>query len=193
MPSDFNADELEAYDLRNLAVYELKIRVGLAFDLLQQVREAVKHSAANLEQKRHDARTKKDHLKGQTNINALHDRSKFEAHRYNHNFSCIQTLRVMLQPPAPENSMEGNLRRIDLDADLKMINLLANCTAGDSTLLTNASWIWSVFLPPKDKRKQPERQGKAKDVPDDPNGSAEGAQWATQGTHVLAARLACIT
>ncbi|TFK79315.1 hypothetical protein K466DRAFT_505751 [Polyporus arcularius HHB13444] len=163
LPSDFNAEELVAYDLNTLAVYELKLRVGLAFDLLQQVREAVKHSAAHVEQKTQDARTKRDHLKEQTKINASRDRSKFEARRYNHNFSRLQTLRLLLQTPPPADTMEANLRRIDLNNDLKMVSLLANRTAGDSKRLANMSWIWSSEV------------------------SEEGAQWATKGTeHMLA-------
>ena len=37
LPSDFSSDELDAYELRPLGMFELKLRVGLTFDLLREV------------------------------------------------------------------------------------------------------------------------------------------------------------
>ncbi len=47
LPLDFTSYEVDAYELKVLAAYELKLRIGLAFNLLGDVCEAVKHTAAH--------------------------------------------------------------------------------------------------------------------------------------------------
>ena len=63
LPSDFTAKEIETYQIRVLATYELKLRVGLAFDLLREVRQAVQHSAVHLDEKIKHANSKTAHLR----------------------------------------------------------------------------------------------------------------------------------
>ncbi|TFK81878.1 hypothetical protein K466DRAFT_501353 [Polyporus arcularius HHB13444] len=154
LPSEFNPQELDTYDLGTLASYELKLRIGLAFDLLCEVREGVKHAAANLAQKKKDSRTKKDHLRGQSEINKSRQLGERKAYEYNHNYERIATLRTLLKQPANKDEMEGRLRRIDLNKDLKMVSLTVSKSVGDGELLAHPSWIWSAFDPPKDKRQQ---------------------------------------
>ncbi|RDX44364.1 hypothetical protein OH76DRAFT_1298084, partial [Lentinus brumalis] len=157
--SDFNAQEIDTYDVKPLATYELKLWVGLAFDLLSDVREAVKHAAAHLQQKKNSALTKKDHLRDQSEINKSRVLGSLKAGEYNHNYDRIEALRVLLKQPAADGEMEAKLRRIDeQNGDLNMINLVANRSAGDRNRLATGSWIWSVFEPPNEKHKQPDRK-----------------------------------
>ncbi|KAI0686907.1 hypothetical protein C8T65DRAFT_590664 [Cerioporus squamosus] len=163
LPSEFNATELDTYDLCTLASYELKLRIGLAFDLLREVREGVKHAAANLAQKKKELQTKKDHLRGQSEINKSRELGKRKASEYNHNYGRIASLRALLKQHVSEDEMEGRLRRIDPANDLKMVSLMVSKSMGDGQLLAHPSWIWSAFDPPKDLRQQARHQGKAPD------------------------------
>ncbi|KAI0686515.1 hypothetical protein C8Q76DRAFT_636106 [Earliella scabrosa] len=164
LPSDFNSEELDAYKIRDLAHYELKLRVGLAFDLISKVRQAVQHSVVHLDDKRKSARTKKDHLREQSKIDVSRNLGKHEAKRYNHNLSRINTLRQLLKLPATPDHMESNLRIINVDVDLKMVHLTAGRSRGDTALLEEPSWIWSVFEPPKER--PPELMHGVRRVPD---------------------------
>ena len=184
LPSDFSSDELDTYELRPLGMFELKLRVGLAFDLLRDVRQAVQHSVVHLDEKKQHATSKKAHLREQSKIDVSRNLSYREAERYNHNFSRIQTLRQLLSIPAAPNHMESNLRQINLKNDLKMVNLIAGRSRGDTSLLAEGSWIWSVSSPPASKRVQPDRKGKAQDV----SAEEEAApSWTTKGAQCKAA------
>ena len=178
LPSDFTAKEIETYQIRVLATYELKLRVGLAFDLLREVRQAVQHSAVHLDEKIKHANSKTAHLREQSKIDVSRNLSKREARRYNHNYTRISTLRHLLGIPPSKQHMEANLQVIDLNQDLKMVSLTAGRSKGDGALLANASWIWSAFEPPDDQRVQPERKGKKKASP---SGNVENIPWIVKG------------
>ncbi len=182
LPSNFNAQEIDTYDVKPLATYELKLWVGLAFDLLSNVREAVKHAAAHLQQKKNSALTKKDHLRDQSEINKSRVLGLLKAGEYNHNYDRIEALRMLLKQPAADGEMEAKLHRIDeQNRDLNMINLVANRSAGDHNRLATGSWIWSVFEPPNEKRKQPDRKGKAKAVSEEEAASV----WSSKGEYIV--------
>ncbi|RDX55274.1 hypothetical protein OH76DRAFT_1478704 [Lentinus brumalis] len=76
LPLDFTSYEVDAYELKVLAAYELKLRIGLAFNLLGDK----------------ESHVKKDHLRAQSEINKTRDLGKLKANEYNPNFDCIQTL-----------------------------------------------------------------------------------------------------
>ena len=60
--------------------------------------------------------------------------------------------------------MELILWYIDLKNDLKMVDLTAGRSKGDTERLADGSWIWSVSRPSVAKRAQPDQKGKARDV-----------------------------
>ncbi len=77
--------------------------------------------------------------------------------------------------------MESKLHRINMaNGDLNMVKLTVGQSEGNGKLLANRSWIWSVFDPPRDKRKQPSQKGKV--TAEDSNYDEEGPAWITKGT-----------
>ncbi|KAI0324988.1 hypothetical protein GY45DRAFT_1438713 [Cubamyces sp. BRFM 1775] len=166
LPSDFTAEERATYSLDKLADYELKIRVGLAFDQLEDVRMGVKYRAAHLEHKKKSVRTSKGNQLAEKEIQKADIRVRLLASKYNDNVAKIWTL----QPPntVKNSSPSTRLQRIDLDVDLAIANLVAPRSLGDSK--KSGSWIWSVFERPSTQRT---RTGKTAES----ESSVDSAQW----------------
>lgn len=140
LPSDLNAAERKEFEVEALAEYELHLRIGQAFDLLEDVRQAVKHLAAYIEEKRHAGHTTKDNTRSS-------DISKFSrahcqrvAKRYNHVYDRVLALRTR----APVKSdPDYHLQRINIDKDLTIVNLKVAREKSDSQ--REGSWIWWAF------------------------------------------------
>ncbi|EIW59005.1 uncharacterized protein TRAVEDRAFT_123934, partial [Trametes versicolor FP-101664 SS1] len=143
LPSDFNASEIEHYSLNLLATYELKIRVGLAFDQLEEVRQSVRHASAFLDSKETHAQGTKEHTRANTKISKSRELSRRLADRYNHNVGCINTLRRILDPQGASSGsdMSSCLKLINKQKDLLISDLRAARTNGESK--QSRSWIWS--------------------------------------------------
>ncbi|KAI0360939.1 hypothetical protein OH77DRAFT_1393310 [Trametes cingulata] len=143
LPSDFSAEERADHALGLLAEYELKIRVGLAFDQLEAVRMAVQHRAAQIENKRKNVRTSKANAVAERHIRQAVLQAKALASRYNANYTRICALRPLDYVARKDASAGGRLRLIDAEKDLTIANMGTARTLGDSKV--TGSWIWSVF------------------------------------------------
>ena len=145
LPSDFTSAERQEYNLETHANYELLYRQGYAYDLLWQVREAVQNRAATLQEKRTHARGQKDNAAANSSIQ---DQDRFTAtlvDQYNANYERILKLRPDTYKPSEDHTGGARLRRINPKTDLKVVNVTAIRTAGDSKV--TGSWIWSVTDP----------------------------------------------
>ncbi len=143
LPSDFSASEIKKFELRLLAQYELKLRIGQAFDQLDIVRQSVKNVAAFVDEKKATAQGARDNMRANTknkNATSLRDR---HARRYNHIYDRIVALRTSLGLSSDPSDPGSNLQRIDLVKDLTVANLRVAREQGDSK--RSGSWIWSVF------------------------------------------------
>ncbi|KAJ3014547.1 hypothetical protein NUW54_g1280 [Trametes sanguinea] len=147
LPSDFNQSERADYDLELLATYELKIRIGMAFDQLGAVRRAVQHRAAHVESKRKNVRGNKNNAAAEQEVRHAAALARLLATRYNHNYDRIGCLRPYGYEAKTDTTPGGRLRRIDLNKDLTISNMVAARTLGESHL--SGSWIWSVFDAPQ--------------------------------------------
>lgn len=179
LPSDFNGAELKQYNLRLLATYELKIRIGLAFDRLEEVRQSVRHGAAFLDSKKTHASGTKAHTRANTEIAAARRLTQRLADRYNHNFGRINTLRLLLDSKSAADDVSSRLQLINKKSDLSITSLHAPRTEGDSR--RSGSWIWAVFeTPPEGKKRQ---SGRKRTVEGDPMPatSTSRPQWLTCG------------
>ncbi|KAI0352177.1 hypothetical protein OH77DRAFT_1460988 [Trametes cingulata] len=143
LPSDFSAEERSDHELADLAEYELKIRIGLAFDQLDAVRMAVQHRAAQIENKKKNVRTSKANAVAERHIRLAAQRARALASRYNANHSRICALRPMDYVAWDDDTAGARLQTIDLDNDLTISNMATPRTLGDSRI--TGSWIWSVF------------------------------------------------
>ncbi len=140
LPSDLSSAERQEYQVEVLGEYEHHLRVGQAFDLLDAVRQAVKHLAAYVEEKQEAGHTTKDNMRSA-------DISKFSrahcqrvAKRYNYVYDRILALRT--HPPG-KSDPSYHLKPIDLMQDLTITNLKVAREKGDSR--RSGSWIWWVF------------------------------------------------
>ncbi|KAI0362920.1 hypothetical protein BV20DRAFT_959341 [Pilatotrama ljubarskyi] len=143
LPSDFSRSERSAHGFDSLAGFELKIRIGLAFDLLDTIRLAVQHRAAQLEHKKKHVRTNKANAVAEEHIKQADLRAKHLALKYNANYDRILALRPQDYAADDDKGAGGRLQRIDLSVDLTIANMAAARTQGDSR--RTGSWIWSVF------------------------------------------------
>ncbi|KAI0361623.1 hypothetical protein OH77DRAFT_1500913 [Trametes cingulata] len=143
LPSDFSRSERSAHGFDSLAGFELKIRIGLAFDLLDTIRLAVQHRAAQLEHKKKHVRTNKANAVAEEHIKQADLRAKHLALKYNANYDRILALRPQDYAADDDKSAGGRLQRIDPNVDLTIANMAAARTQGDSR--RTGSWIWSVF------------------------------------------------
>lgn len=188
LPSDFNASEIEHYSLNLLATYELKIRVGLAFDQLEEVRQSVRHASAFLDSKETHAQGTKEHTRANTEISKSRELSRRLADRYNHNVGRINTLRHILDPQGASSGsdMSSRLKLINKQKDLLISDLRAARTKGESK--QSGSWIWSVFEIPADapKKRTSTRKRKQENTssaqPEEPSVTAErDPEWLRSG------------
>ncbi|KAI0348920.1 hypothetical protein OH77DRAFT_357638 [Trametes cingulata] len=143
LPSDFSAEERSDHELADLAEYELKIRIGLAFDQLDAVRMAVQHRAAQIENKKKNVRTSKANAVAERHIRQAAQRAIALTSRYNANHSRICALRAVDYVAWDDDTPGGRLQAIDLEKDLTIANMATPRTLGDSRIA--GSWIWSVF------------------------------------------------
>ncbi|KAI0702188.1 hypothetical protein C8Q76DRAFT_633164 [Earliella scabrosa] len=145
LPSDLSLDEQKDYELDELAEYELRIRIGMAFDQLEQVQHAVQHRAAHLEAKKKHPRGQKANAAAQEDIVRATSLACLLVTHYNMNHRMIHALSPADYDEATDSDPGTHLRVIDLDKDLAIANLTAACRQGDSE--TTGSWIWQVFQP----------------------------------------------
>lgn len=144
LPSDFSRKERIEFDMDpELEDYELRIRVGMAFDQLEQIRRAVQLRAAHLEGKKKHARGHKDNAAAEENIKRQVDLAALLSRRYNNNYDCILALRPDDYDATRDDGPGGRLRRINVNEDLGLANLAAVRSLGDSQKKT--SWIWEIF------------------------------------------------
>ncbi|TFK80947.1 hypothetical protein K466DRAFT_635508 [Polyporus arcularius HHB13444] len=139
LPSDFSSDDRKLYQLELLADYEVRLRVGQAFDQLDRVREAVKHLAAYIEEKKENAHSVADNTKSQDVTKFSVSYCQRVARRYNYIYDRLLALRgetLTIDPSDPAS----RLRRIDLTKDLKIANLKVAREQGDRH--RSGSWIW---------------------------------------------------
>ncbi|KAH9932518.1 uncharacterized protein B0H18DRAFT_860635, partial [Fomitopsis serialis] len=132
LPSDFSHSEREDLGLQVLALFERRIRVGHAYDLLDAIKQSLNHQGAFLLDKRKHARGQKDNMRSQTQVNAAVARTRAMAGLYNYNRDRLIAL----------NWDESDvLFTINLDQDLKGKNWRSPRQLGDSR--QEPSWIWT--------------------------------------------------
>lgn len=182
LPSEMSATDVVRFDLTLAASHELKIRIGLAFDLLEEVRQAVRHCSAFLQSKKKNARGTKDQTRAATELRKQQRFANRIAQQYNHNFDRISSLRTTLAQPADPNEIASKLKKIILRTDLKIAALSVPRTRGDSK--KSGSWIWGIVDTPmvprntrKRKREQVEEEAEA-------DNSGIGTEWKTDGEWV---------
>ncbi|PIL23637.1 hypothetical protein GSI_14950 [Ganoderma sinense ZZ0214-1] len=144
LPSDFTAEEVDKYDLKLLADYELRIRVGQAFDQLEIVRQTVMHLAAFVDAKKEHAHARKENMRA-NDLNRYSETIRNDAARkYNHIYDRILQLRgtpstVSTDPSDPASY----LKRINIPGDLTISNMKVAREQGDRH--RSGSWIWWAF------------------------------------------------
>ncbi|KAI1788507.1 hypothetical protein LXA43DRAFT_894466 [Ganoderma leucocontextum] len=164
LPSDFPTDERNLYGLEILGQYEAKLRIGQAFDYLENLREAVKHLSAFIDEKKENSHAVADNIRS-------NDVSKYSvaycqhlAKRYNHVFDRIIALCGDLKKLS-RSDPASRLQRINLANDLKITNLKKAREEGDHA--RSGSWIWAVFEDAMD----------CVDVDSAPQQPVDRAQW----------------
>lgn len=188
LPSEMSMDDLKQWDLKLAASYELKIRVGLAFDLLDEVRQAVRHSAAYLESKKKNVRGTKGHLRAGTEIKKQTTFAHRVAQGYNHNLLRISSLRTLLSQPANANDIASRLKKINPNMDLNISALSVPRNQGDSK--KSGSWIWSIVDTPRIPGARTSRKRKRKGGEDAEGNEEEDddedqpADWKLDGAYV---------
>lgn len=137
LPSEFSASERRDMGLEALAVFERRIRVGHAYDLLDAVKQSVNHQGAFLLDKRRHARGQKDNTRSQQQVSDAAARTRSLAKLYNYNRDRLLAL--------SEGEPSDVLKRINLKDDLKSKNWRAPRQQGDSR--EERAWIWTVVPP----------------------------------------------
>ena len=161
LPSCFKEEEREAHGLEAFQECELVLRIGMAFDLLAQIRQSIYHRSAYISTKRKHARGQKDNAFGEAEIQKAKKLSRELARRYNENFTLICELRGKDYQAPDDNSPDSLLRPIDLKNDLKMASMASAREPGQSRV--TGSWIWDAFdVPPPKVRTRSHKE----EVPD---------------------------
>ncbi len=142
LPSDFSAQERAEYDLQVLEEYELRLRIGTAFDQLETIRQAVQHRAQYIDDKKKHARGHAANAEAEKTIQSATRLVQVLAKRYNKNYARICSLRPKGHDASSDNSAGARLKQINLDTDLTIANVAAIRTLGDSKI--TGSWIWAV-------------------------------------------------
>ncbi|KAJ3019696.1 hypothetical protein NUW54_g15 [Trametes sanguinea] len=99
-PLDFSHREREEYGLSTLAVFELKIRTGMAYDQLNAVCRAVQHQAAHIESKCKNVRGNKNNAIAEEEVRRATAVAPLLATRYNNNYDHISALHPTGYDPA---------------------------------------------------------------------------------------------
>lgn len=167
LPSDLNADERREYDVELLAEYEYRLCIGQAFDILEEVRQAVQHLAAHVEEKKHAGHTTKDNMRSADISKYSRAHCQRVAKRYNYVYDRMLALRT--QPPSTTDPAY-HLKRIDLSQDLTIANLKVAREKGDSKQF--GSWIWWAFENAMDSTPA-SAAGKRKKAGDNPKPQAQ--------------------
>ncbi|RDX41577.1 hypothetical protein OH76DRAFT_1364397 [Lentinus brumalis] len=141
LPSDFSAQERAEYDLQVLEEYELRLRIGTAFDQLETIRQAVQHRAQYIDDKKKHARGHAANAEAEKTIQSATRLVQVLAKRYNKNYARICSLRPKGHDASSDNSAGARLKQINLDTDLTIANVAAIRTLGDSKI--TGSWIWA--------------------------------------------------
>ncbi|EPS93355.1 hypothetical protein FOMPIDRAFT_1090982, partial [Fomitopsis schrenkii] len=133
LPSDFTCVERDELGLSALAVFEHRIRLGHAHDLLQAIKLSINHQGAFLADKRKHVRGQKDNTQAQTQVRVAAGRTQLLAEVFNYNRDCL----LMLS----ESTDIDGLPAIDMKKDLRSRNWKKPREQGDSW--DEASWIWT--------------------------------------------------
>ncbi|KAI1797041.1 hypothetical protein LXA43DRAFT_862266, partial [Ganoderma leucocontextum] len=92
LPSDLGAEDLKRAQCTGLALAELPIRLGLAYDLIAALKEAISRKSATVQSKRKHARSQKDNIAANTTITTVHLEIHRLAAQYNDNFARMNSL-----------------------------------------------------------------------------------------------------
>ena len=136
-PSDFSSAERGELGLEALAVFERRIRLGHAYDLLDAVKMSLNHQGAFLFDKQKHARGQKDNTRSQKQVSNAAARTRVLAGLYNYNRDRLLTL--------SELDTTDVLQAIDTAKDLKSKNWRKAREQGDSR--EEQAWIWTVVPP----------------------------------------------
>ena len=137
LPSDFTSEERKTMGLEAIAVFERRIRLGRAHDLLMTVKESINHQGAFLVDKRKYARGQKDNTRAQRQVSSATTRTRDLARLYNYNRDRLIAL--------SDGTTSDILAEINLETDLKSKNWRKPREQGDSR--EEQAWIWSVVPP----------------------------------------------
>ncbi|KAH9913617.1 uncharacterized protein B0H18DRAFT_850835, partial [Fomitopsis serialis] len=137
VPSDFSTSERKDLGLEALAVFERRIRLGHAYDLLNAVKMLVNHQGAFLSDKRKHARGQKDNTRSQKQVSAAAARTRVLAGLYNYNRDRLLAL--------SDTATSDILKPINMEQDLKSKNWRKPREQGDSR--EEQSWIWTAIPP----------------------------------------------
>ena len=145
LPSDFSVVQLRELELSPLAIIEVKLRVGRAYDLLAAVRQSVKHEGAFIIEKNTEARGVKDKTRAEAMVRQARMQSQRLAERYNENRGRL--LRLLEELPQnrriqSERAASTHLGWIDVKKDLSSRVLTKPRQLGDSRF--TGSWIFTV-------------------------------------------------
>ncbi|EPS92648.1 hypothetical protein FOMPIDRAFT_1137502, partial [Fomitopsis schrenkii] len=137
LPSDFTSVEREELGLSALAVFEHRICMGHAHDLLSAIKLSLNHQGAFLADKKKHARGQKDNTRAQTQVRVAAARTRMLAEVFNYNRDRLLILSGSM-------TIDG-LPAIDMEKDLKSRNWQKPREQGDSR--HEPSWIWTVTPP----------------------------------------------
>ncbi|PIL29558.1 hypothetical protein GSI_08366 [Ganoderma sinense ZZ0214-1] len=144
LPSDFTPEEVDKYNLKLLAEYEARIRIGQAFDQLEVVRQTVMHLAAFVDAKKEHTHARKENMRA-NDLNRYSETIRNDAARkYNHIYDRIVQLRGALPTIITDPSDPASyLKRINVPGDLTISNMKVAREQGDRH--RSGSWIWWAF------------------------------------------------
>ena len=177
LPSDLSAEAFSLVKCADLGVAELQIRVGLAYDLIAALKEAIGRKSATVVSKRKHARGQKDNIHANNQITVVHTQIQRLAAQYNDNFACMNALSTLLRTHAITASIPKSLKLINTKTDLGAhqgdavpkstsnpggFNLQANRNLGDHK--TVGSWIFHV-TPPGGEAEQEEWEKEGASLP----------------------------
>ncbi|EPS99174.1 hypothetical protein FOMPIDRAFT_61328 [Fomitopsis schrenkii] len=137
LPSDFTSVERKELGLSALAVFEHRIRLGHAHDLLSVIKLSLNHQGAFLADKKKHTHGQKDNTRAQTQVRIAAARTQLLAEVFNYNRDRLLML-------SGSTSIDG-LPAIDMEKYLKSQNWQKPQEQGDSR--HEPSWIWTVTPP----------------------------------------------
>ena len=161
LPSDLGADDFERIQCEGLALAELRIRLGLAYDLIAALKEAISRKSATVQSKRKHARGQKDNIAANSAITTVHVETLRLAGQYSDNFARMSSLSTRLNTFSVTTTIPKSLKAINVTTDLGIsapalpkkasnpggFHLQDNRTLGDHNVV--GAWIFHV-APPND-------------------------------------------